>query len=87
MSETNDVNLVVMCQHSMTRGKEGEKGLWCIACGEKVFEVDSRKCKDCMHSKEQLGSVIMICRKKLMGVLPEMNVTYKVIEGSCWESI
>lgn len=76
---------VVSCQHSITRGRKGEKGLWCIACGEKAYGVDDRQCADCKHSKEQLGSVIMTCSKKLMGVLPDMNVTYKVAEGSCWK--
>ena len=28
---------VVNCPHTVTRGKEGEKGSWCESCGEKVM--------------------------------------------------
>ncbi len=76
----------IICKHSMTRGRAGEPGQWCIACGKKALEVEKRPCNECKHSKEQSGSVILICSKKLMGVLPDMKVTYKIDTGTCWEA-
>jgi ribosomal protein L37E len=84
MSETNEVQRLVSCKHSIIRGKEGEKGSWCIACGKKAYEVETRQCGDCIHSKDVGMNKILTCKKKLMGVLPDMNVTYKTSEGSCW---
>lgn len=65
-----------------TQGRVGEKGSWCTSCGEKRFDVDDRQCGGCKHysSHGRTG----ICRHHLMYVSPEMHVTYKVSEGSCF---
>jgi len=72
------------CQHSWTRSRLGERGSWCQHCGVKVYDVDERQCKDCKHSRTLWDD--MICNKHLMRVAPSMNVTFKIAEGSCWES-
>lgn len=71
------------CNCTVTKGRKEEKGSWCVECGIKVLEVDSRKCEDCKnYKKDAHGS---FCGKKLMSVIPTMNVTYKVSDGSCFE--
>lgn len=70
------------CCHTVQRGRPNEKGDWCVECGVKVFDVDSRECKDCAHFKTVLAG--SICKKYLMGVTPNMNVTFRITEGSCW---
>lgn len=76
------VQPVVNCQHTITRGKEGEKGSWCTECGIKVFDVDDRECKDCVHF---FGSHCYHgCGKHLMAVVPDMHVTFEIEKGTCW---
>lgn len=84
MSETNQIERVSNCKRTISKGKEGEKGSWCVDCGKKVLEVDSRECKDCKHFFESVSYTG--CRKHLMAVTPGMNVTYKTEEGTCWEN-
>ena len=70
------------CTHFVTQGKEGEKGSWCIKCGVKIFDVDNRPCSDCKNFRTDLhGS---FCTKHLMRVIPSMNVTYKITDGTCF---
>lgn len=79
----SDQERLVMCEHTVSQGREGEKGSWCLACGIKVLEVDDRECKNCKHffkSADYTG-----CRKHLMAVTPNMNVTYKLSEGTCFQ--
>ena len=76
----------VICLHSMTSGKEGEAGSWCVACGKKSLELETRGCQDCLHCKEQVGSVVQVCTKKHLGVMPSMKVAYKVETGTCWQA-
>ena len=71
------------CGSCRSQGKEGEKGSWCSECGHKVFEVDDRECKDCKHFFNSPGYTG--CRKHLMSVIPTMNVTYEIENGSCFE--
>jgi hypothetical protein len=72
------------CKHTITQGRESERGSWCCACGVKVYDVDQRECNDCAHHKRLLtGS---ICSRHLMAVVPTMNVTFKIAEGTCWTS-
>ena len=73
---------LVECQHPWTQGRKGECGLWCGVCGVKVYDVDERQCQDCTHSRKLLDGTI--CNKHLMRVTPDMNVTFKIAEGSCW---
>lgn len=70
------------CSHTITQGRAGEKGAWCVACGEKVYGVDDRECKDCDFARKLLGG--WTCHRHLMAIAPSMNVTFKISEGSCW---
>ena len=71
------------CGHIVSRGREGQKGSWCVDCGEKVLEIDTRECQHCESARKLLDG--WICHKHLMSVSPDMHVTFKVSEGSCWE--
>jgi len=74
---------VSICACARTKGKEGEKGYWCVDCGKKVMDVEHRFCGDCKHfRKDFLGS---ICTKHSMAVIKSMNVTFKVSKGTCFE--
>jgi hypothetical protein len=71
------------CNHPWTQGRKGERGSWCSDCGVKVYEVDNRVCGDCAHSSKLfVGGTI--CNKHLMRVTPDMNVTFKLADGTCW---
>ncbi len=70
------------CKHTITQGREGEKGFWCSACGAKVYEVESRKCNGCNRSVKVVGG--WICNRHMMAISPDMRVTYKISEGTCW---
>lgn len=72
------------CQHTTTQGRKGERGSWCMGCGVKVYDVDGRQCQDCAHSRKLWDGTI--CNKHLMRVTPDMNVTFKIANGSCWEA-
>jgi len=45
---------------------------------------ETRQCKNCMFSKQLIDG--WICKKHLMAITPDMRVTYKVSEGSCWQA-
>ncbi len=70
------------CKHTITQGRNGESGSWCNACGEKVFSVDDRECKDCAFAKKLIDG--WVCNKHLMAISPGMKVTYKISDGTCW---
>lgn len=70
------------CRHINQEFRKGEKGTWCIECGAKVYDVEEHRCGDCSHSQKLLSG--LICKKHLMSVAPDMNVTFEVSEGSCW---
>jgi hypothetical protein len=72
------------CKHTITRGREGQNGSWCIECGEKILGVDERECQNCTYAEKLLVGG-WICNKKLMSILPDMHVTFKISEGSCFE--
>lgn len=71
------------CSHCITETRIGENGSWCVACGEKIFDVDPRECQQCSHFVRLLDGVV--CNKKLMRVISTMHVTYPISEGSCFE--
>ena len=71
------------CNHTMTTGKEGEKGWWCVECGKKISDVETNECKDCAHFFASTG--YFGCRKLMMRVSPTMRVTFEISKGSCWE--
>ena len=73
------------CNHTVTQGREGHRGSsWCVACGEKVSEVDSRECQGCGFSRKLLTG--WVCKKHLMAISPDMHVTFNISEGTCWEA-
>jgi hypothetical protein len=71
------------CPHTWTQGRDGEKGSWCNACGEKVMEVETRPCEGCANYRDVVNG--SVCKKHLMAVSPVMLVTFKIAEGTCWE--
>ncbi|MCY1297993.1 hypothetical protein D9M70_474560 [compost metagenome] len=74
------------CGSYITQGRSGEKGSWCVKCGEKVWEVETRPCGDCIHyspdpfAMGRGGS----CLRHLMRVTASMLVTYDLSAGTCW---
>ena len=72
------------CNHTITQGRPGETGSWCRACGVKVYAVDERECRDCGQYKRVVGG--SICSRHQMAVTSNMNVTYRIAEGSCFEA-
>jgi hypothetical protein len=70
------------CTHMTTQGRQGERGSWCCACGIKVYAVDERTCDGCAHAQHLIGG--WICNRHLMTIVPNMHVTYRISEGSCW---
>ena len=74
------------CKHTITKSKDTEKGSWCVNCGIKVFDVDSRPCGECNYFFSHAGGGYSGCRKHLMAVTPAMNVTFKIAGGTCWEA-
>lgn len=73
----------VSCNHIMTKGRDGEKGNWCVDCGIKVYDVETRKCEDCKHFFSRPMNYSG-CKKHLMAVTPDMYVTFKIEDGTCW---
>lgn len=73
------------CRHTFTQGREGETGSWCVDCGVKVYELETRHCKDCVNYFESLGRGG--CKKLLMSATPLMLVTYRLAVGTCWTPI
>lgn len=71
------------CKHTVTQGRAGGSGSWCTTCGEKVYEVEIRKCQACSHYRKNLAG--SACMKHLMGVTADMHVTFEISKGSCFE--
>lgn len=74
------------CKHTITKGRDNEKGSWCARCGVKVLDVDERECKDCKYFFKGAMNYTG-CNKHLMAVTPSMRVTYKILNGTCWEKV
>ena len=64
---------------------QGHRGWFCEACGVTVHRVETRECQGCKHFVSFGMMSGSICRSKLMAVTPDMHVTYRVVDGSCWE--
>jgi len=75
----------VGCACTVTQGREGERGSWCVDCGRKVYEVETRPCSGCRHYRKPFGG--SICVRHLMVVTPSMLVTFGVDDGTCWEAV
>lgn len=72
------------CNCIVTQGLKNEKGAWCTECGVKVLEVETNTCGYCHFFKSDLKGGV--CSEKLMSVTPGMNVTYNILEGTCFKS-
>jgi len=73
------------CKHLATKGKDNENGSWCIDCGLKIYDVDINECQYCKHFKKLKIDNHTMCTKLLMAVLPDMHVTFKIVNGTCFE--
>jgi len=82
-SEASDAERLVSCRHTTTRGRAGENGSWCVECGEKVYDVEERECQDCQSFFRTINYTG--CNTHLMAVSPDMRVTYKIENGTCWK--
>lgn len=71
-----------MCDHSRTQCRPGEPGSWCLICGVKVQDVETRPCRNCQHCHTRPGG--WLCVRHMMGVTPGLQVAYKIADGSCW---
>jgi len=81
------VDRLDVCHHTVTQGRTNEKGSWCKSCGEKIFAVDHRPCGECKYYQKDVlafSGKVGICKFKLMRVIEDMNVTYKIADGTCW---
>jgi hypothetical protein len=70
------------CNHPITQGRAGAEGSWCCSCGVQVYAVDDRECRGCAHARQLFDG--WICHRHLMRITPDLRVTYKLAEGSCW---
>lgn len=80
------ITITPECKHTITQGRQNEKGSWCVDCGKKILEVETRQCKDCSRCSV-LNSNIGLCREKLMHVTLNMHVTYSIEKGTCFKPI
>jgi len=63
---------------TVTKGRVGESGAWCVDCGKKVLAVEYRECGGCLNFKDG------VCTRFLMGVPKTMLATYKINDGTCF---
>lgn len=70
------------CSHTVTKGRADEPGIWCIRCGQKIFEVEARPCRYCAYFRSDTYGGW--CHQKLMAVIPGGRVVYKISEGTCF---
>lgn len=73
------------CLHTEQTSRENEKGLWCVSCGLKVYQVEERTCGECKHSSSNGMNQIRVCDTRKMLVTDGLKVTYRVSEETCWE--
>ena len=67
------------CAHTITRGRAGEKGTWCDACGAQDLAVHDQPCQQCRHHKRYGPGGFgghSSCLKLLMAVTPDLHVSY-----------
>ena len=81
-AKAHPVDTLVKCSHTVTQGRSGEKGSWCVECGIKVYEVETRSCGDCKHCREVFRGYS--CDHHHMAVSKQMLVTFRVVDGTCF---
>jgi hypothetical protein len=65
------------CDHRVTRGRDGERGSWCVACDVKVLEVHDRACNECRYYEADTPFVQPpVCTRKNMFITRTMHVCY-----------
>lgn len=69
----------MICDHTITQGREGKEGSWCVKCGFKRLEVHSVPCKECKYFWSN-GFGYKGCGYHLMRVISDMRVTYTLQE-------
>lgn len=77
--------MVNQCLHPWTTGRPDQFGTWCGDCGEKIYEVETRQCAGCKHTKRLLDG--WMCSKHYMIIVPSLHVTYKIEDGTCFEGV
>lgn len=77
------------CRHIVSRGRPDAPGDWCVDCGMKVLDVETRPCGDCRHHDRVDGTFggRSMCRHHTMTVTPALLVCYQVAKGSCWTAL
>lgn len=68
-----------ICNHRVTQNDK------CVNCGELIYAFEKQTCSQCLYFKI-ISDDIPICKKKLMTVLSDMHVYYKIKEGTCFIS-
>lgn len=76
-------DMTTACKHTVTQGRQGEKGSWCCDCGVKVYAVHDRPCRECRFfrpEKPWWGGEARtgVC---YMRVTADLHVTYKIERG------
>jgi hypothetical protein len=79
----NQVHGLVICRCTISESKGYGKGSFCVECGRKTMEVETRECQYCKHSKKLIDGYI--CKKHLMSISANMLVSYDPKDGTCWE--
>jgi hypothetical protein len=72
------------CDCLITKGRKGQKGLWCVKCRRKLYDVETRPCGECKNYKYDLWGGM--CVKLLMSVHSSLNVMYLINKGTCFEN-
>lgn len=70
------------CKHIVSQNDR------CVDCGKLIYTTEKRTCSQCKCFKLLTGGIpsnLPICRKKLMTVLSDMHVYYRIEEGTCFE--
>lgn len=81
--------VLTTCPHIETKRQPGESGWFCVTCGEKACEDETRTCGECRYikpvGKSWYGEGQMYaCRKLGHQVKPGHVVTFRVSEGTCF---
>lgn len=71
------------CLHTVTQGREGAPGYWCVACGVQVSAIEERPCRGCAHFRSD-GWILGICKHHGGHVTANMLAAYQVAQGTCW---
>jgi len=71
------------CAHTATRMRTQDGGIWCVECGDKVYDFETRECQHCMNYDERVNSGAY-CLTKDSFVFRTMQAVYKIQDGTCF---